>query len=324
MTAIAAIGPVADYRGYQSKEVPMSFSKPAGNEDSTPLDQPGQPGRTPLRVVVVDIDASSADTLGEEIGVWGHDVRWISDIEIMIQVALDHRANVLLMDVDSAGLPGCRAAHQIRRDRRLRGCFIIAFRPRTGRNCDVEYNPADFDLYLSKPVDLAVLQTILLLEAERLESCRQKAFEARFFDRLHAQAALPLTEDLLMNPLPEVTIYDVHRTPRIYIADDEDRSIYTWDGHAVACLVEDQVFGWRGRHIGWLVDGVLYDLKGFRVGFTAAACDAETFGEPGKYTKHRKAARLKPRTPQVRPGLSTLNSLQDMDAFIRQDAPSPS
>lgn len=119
----------------------------------------------------------------------------------------------------------------------------------------------------------------------------------------------------------ETTIYDTHNRPRIYFADDGDKSIFTWDGHAVACLAGEHVFGWRGRHIGWFVAGILYDIKGFRVGFTSATCPADTYAEPVKYTKFTKLDRFKQQAPYRRPALSLTNSNQDIDSFIRQDAP---
>ena len=119
----------------------------------------------------------------------------------------------------------------------------------------------------------------------------------------------------------ETSIYDVHNSPRIYIAPDHDRTIYTWDGHAVACIADENVFGWHGRHLGWFVAGILYDIKGYRIGFTSATCQADTFAEPVKFTKFTKFDRFKPKSTFRRPELSQLNSNQDIDTFIRQDAP---
>ena len=119
----------------------------------------------------------------------------------------------------------------------------------------------------------------------------------------------------------ETNIYDTHNRPRIYLADDGDQSFYTWDGHAVACLAGEHVFGWKGRHIGWFVEGILYDDKGFRIGFTSATCPADTYTEPAKYTKFSKLERFRQQTPHRRPALSLTNSNQDIDDFIRQDAP---
>src|SRR5687768_16299631 len=119
----------------------------------------------------------------------------------------------------------------------------------------------------------------------------------------------------------ETTIYDVHRRARIYGTDDADDAIYTWDGHAVARLDGEQVYGWRGRHIGWFVDGILYDGTGYRLGFTAKTCPVAPFPEPAKYSRRTPTQRFTHSVPYARPKFSEGNSLQDLDVFIRQNAP---
>jgi len=119
----------------------------------------------------------------------------------------------------------------------------------------------------------------------------------------------------------ETTIFDIHRRARIYLTDDAEKSIYTWDGHAVACLNGEQVYGWHGRHLGWFVDGILYDGRGYRVGFTAENCPEAPYDEPPKHSKHGQTQRFKHGAPYARVTFSQGNSPQDLDAFIRQDAP---
>ena len=119
----------------------------------------------------------------------------------------------------------------------------------------------------------------------------------------------------------ETTLYDAHRRPRVYISADGENNIYTWDGHVVACIDGEEVFGWRGRHIGWFVEGVLYDCKGFRIGFTAESFTDQTFPDPGKYAKYVKPRRYPKLTAQARPEFSQGNSNEDLEKFIRQNAP---
>jgi len=119
----------------------------------------------------------------------------------------------------------------------------------------------------------------------------------------------------------ETTLYDAHRRPRIYISADGENNIYTWDGHAVACIDGEHVFGWRGRHIGWFIEGVLYDGKGLRIGFTAETFTVPTFPDPGKYAKYTKSRRYPKLPAPARPELSQGNSNEDLETFIRQNAP---
>ena len=119
----------------------------------------------------------------------------------------------------------------------------------------------------------------------------------------------------------ETTLYDVHRRARIYIAADEDKSIYLWDGHAVASIDGEDVYGWRGRHLGWFVAGVLYDGNGRGIGFTAETFKEPTFPDPGKFAKHTKSRRYPKLPPRTRPEFSQLNSGEDLEVFIRQNGP---
>ena len=119
----------------------------------------------------------------------------------------------------------------------------------------------------------------------------------------------------------ETTLYDVRRRPRIYISADGENTIYTWDGHAVARIDGEHVFGWRGRHIGWFVEGILYDTKGFRIGFTAETFADPTFPEPGKYAKYRTSPPHAQQAVQDRPEFSFGNSNEDLDTFMRQNGP---
>jgi hypothetical protein len=64
----------------------------------------------------------------------------------------------------------------------------------------------------------------------------------------------------------ETTFYDNSGHPVAYLSPENDNSIYIWDGHAVAYIIDELIYGWRGRHIGWFVKGVLYDLNVIKSG----------------------------------------------------------
>lgn len=53
----------------------------------------------------------------------------------------------------------------------------------------------------------------------------------------------------------ETTLYKRDGRPVAYIADDQKRSIYTWDGHVVCDILDDKMYGWKGHHIGWFHQG---------------------------------------------------------------------
>lgn len=57
-----------------------------------------------------------------------------------------------------------------------------------------------------------------------------------------------------------IEFFDRKGQPAAFCHDG--RSIYLWDGRAVAILEDDAVFGYGGRHIGWLDDGWIRDAEG--------------------------------------------------------------
>jgi len=87
-----------------------------------------------------------------------------------------------------------------------------------------------------------------------------------------------------------------------YIADDRE-TIYLWDGHAVAYLYEDKVYGCNGKHLGWFVDGIIYDLYELRAGFIKSKCPVAIYAEPAKYTKYAKYVKHTWYISYAKPGL---------------------
>ena len=117
----------------------------------------------------------------------------------------------------------------------------------------------------------------------------------------------------------EITFYNRTGHPQTYLSTENDNSFYTWDGHAVAYLHEDKVYGWRGKHIGWYIDGVIYDLKGYRVGSTREKCSYSVYSEDSKYSKYSRYSRYSRYSPYSKPSLSSMYASIDLLEFITQD-----
>jgi CheY-like chemotaxis protein len=130
----------------------------------------GEDSRRSLRVLVVDDDPEVADDLALTIGDWGHDVRWICEGTAALQLAISHQAEVVLLDIALSGMSGYTVAQNLRREPRLRGCLLLALRWPSDKRRDKQFREADIDMFLAKPVDLLVLETLLALERDRLAS----------------------------------------------------------------------------------------------------------------------------------------------------------
>jgi signal transduction histidine kinase/ActR/RegA family two-component response regulator len=130
----------------------------------SPIPAPAVPARTavhPRRVLVVDDNRDSADTLGELLALWGHDVAVAHDGPGALEVAEARHPEVVLLDIGLPGVDGYEVARRIRASAQGNEPLLIAL---TGlgqegdRRKSVE---AGFDHHLAKPVDPEALRDLI-------------------------------------------------------------------------------------------------------------------------------------------------------------------
>lgn len=59
-----------------------------------------------------------------------------------------------------------------------------------------------------------------------------------------------------------LNLYDSSGHAAIYVATDDDLTIYLWSGKPCAYVAGKDIFGFNGKHLGWLHGGVMYDHEG--------------------------------------------------------------
>jgi len=121
-----------------------------------------------LRVLIVDNHRASADTLFWLTQKWGHYVQRAYDAPTGLALACAFRPDVLLLDMLMPGVDGFEVAAQVRRQARLKHCFIIAVTGRTDAAHRAKCYEAGVDLVLIKPFDPSDMQTLLSLEWKRV------------------------------------------------------------------------------------------------------------------------------------------------------------
>jgi CheY-like chemotaxis protein len=116
------------------------------------------------RVLIVDDDSDSRDALRELLRSWGHEAEVAADGCEGITLALEHRPDVVLLDIRLPDIDGHEVARRIRSDIG-NDVHLVAL---TGSDEDEKVDP--FDDYILKPADPDALR--LLVErrgsAERL------------------------------------------------------------------------------------------------------------------------------------------------------------
>ncbi|MBY0521931.1 MAG: response regulator [Gemmataceae bacterium] len=136
-----------------------------------PVEQPEtsrlMPNGAPLswksnrRVLVVDDNEDSAETLAMVLKLSGHDVRMAHDGNSAIRLAQAFQPEVVLLDIGLPGMSGIEVARQLRQDPGLKHALIAAI---TGYGQDSDRQrseEAGFDAHLVKPIDLDELRSLL-------------------------------------------------------------------------------------------------------------------------------------------------------------------
>ena len=112
------------------------------------------------RVMVVDDNHDSADTMAELVKIWGYEVRTAHDGPGALDCARSFRPHVVLLDVGLPGMDGYELAQRLRAEG-LAGNLMVSV---TGYGQDEDRRKAEeagFDHHLTKPVDPRQLQPLL-------------------------------------------------------------------------------------------------------------------------------------------------------------------
>jgi CheY-like chemotaxis protein len=114
----------------------------------------------PRRVLIVDNYVSAAEALAEACSDH-HDVRFVGGGSAAMEMALSWRPRVMVLDIDMPAPNGLDVATMIRETSHLDPIMLIAV---TGRDAAFDREEAlahGFDSYLTKPVDVDLLLTLI-------------------------------------------------------------------------------------------------------------------------------------------------------------------
>jgi PAS domain S-box-containing protein len=149
-------------------------------------DRPGKAsGERHLRILVVDDNIDSADSLSLALRIRGHDARPVYDGASALELGASFEPQVILLDLGMPDLDGHETCRQIRQRRWGSRVTIVALtgwgqyedRRRTGES--------GFDYHLIKPMEPTVLASLL----ERLAQGQESSADSASFG--HASAPAP-------------------------------------------------------------------------------------------------------------------------------------
>jgi CheY-like chemotaxis protein len=113
------------------------------------------------RILVVDDNQDSADTLAMLLELRGNDVRVAYDGPQALEVASAFEPEIVLLDIGLPGMNGYEVAARIRSDPRLAGVLLVAQTGWGQEDDKRRAQEAGFDHHLVKPVDHAALDRLI-------------------------------------------------------------------------------------------------------------------------------------------------------------------
>jgi CheY-like chemotaxis protein len=126
-----------------------------------------QPTGASLRVLVVDDNADTATSLALLLRESGHEVRTAADGPTALNMALDYRPDVAVLDVGLPGLDGVEVAKRMRQQPILQKVVLIALTGYAKKSDRQRSQQAGFDHYLIKTDKFEKLQRILAGVSEK-------------------------------------------------------------------------------------------------------------------------------------------------------------
>ncbi len=135
-----------------STEVPDVARAPAGPSPATTVRR---------RVLVVDDNMDSANSMAMLLELSGHEVHTANDGIAAVEAAAQLQPDLILLDIGLPGINGFEAARRIRQQQRKQRLVLVAL---TGWGQDEDRRrsrEAGFDFHLVKPADISVLETLL-------------------------------------------------------------------------------------------------------------------------------------------------------------------
>jgi CheY-like chemotaxis protein len=116
----------------------------------------------PRRVLVVDDNVDSADTLAALLRVQGHETAVAYDGATAVDLGRSFRPQIVLLDIClTKGMDGYEVAHWLRREPGLEDTFFAALTGYPEESDQHRSQETGFDAHLVKPVNLSTLEKLL-------------------------------------------------------------------------------------------------------------------------------------------------------------------
>ena len=119
-----------------------------------------QPGQT-WRVLIVDDNADSADSIAAILETSGHEVEVAYSAQKALEMAVEHQPDIVLLDIGLPDMDGYEVAKHLRQTPELKEMRLIAITGYGQESDRQRSREAGFDEHLVKPVEWQKLEELL-------------------------------------------------------------------------------------------------------------------------------------------------------------------
>jgi len=114
-----------------------------------------------LRVLVVDDEPDTAESLAALVELWGHEVRIAADGRTALAAIADKVPDVILLDLGLPGITGWDVARRVHQIDRTKRPFLVAITGFADDDARAISGSVGIDIHLTKPIELEPLAALL-------------------------------------------------------------------------------------------------------------------------------------------------------------------
>jgi CheY-like chemotaxis protein len=140
--------------------LPTPPEPPAAGDANGGAAAPDRSGRS-LRILVVEDNIDTAETLAQLLELWGHEVRVAHSGAEAIASAAPFRPEVVLLDIGLPGMNGFEVARVLRNEGDGERRVLVALTGYGQEENREQGRAAGLDHYFTKPVDAGALRALL-------------------------------------------------------------------------------------------------------------------------------------------------------------------
>ena len=112
-------------------------------------------------ILIVDDNPANLKLARLVLVAAGYEVRTAVDAEAALALLESFEPRLILMDLQLPGMDGLALTRKLKRDPRHRHVVVVAFTANAMKGDDIKARAAGCDGYITKPVDIDVLATIV-------------------------------------------------------------------------------------------------------------------------------------------------------------------